>query len=72
MNGTAVHPFELGEQFTPFDIEVALRELITAQLLLTQSMTDLAESIRALAEAMDEPEPDVMENPDSMVMSRKR
>lgn len=67
------HRFAPGEQFKAIQptIDPALiQDLISAQLMLTQSMTDLAESIRALAEAMGEP--DMGDNPDSMVMSRKR
>lgn len=45
----------------------SIKELIAAQIALIQTMAELAESIRALAEAIGEPEADE----ESMVMSRR-
>lgn len=59
-----------GDQPTQESLTHVVRELIASQVSLTQVMAELADSIRSLAEAMGEP--DMGDNPDSTVMSRKR
>lgn len=55
------------DRLKPQALENMLVELIASQVVLVQSMAELAESIRVLAEAIGEPEA----GEESMVMSRR-